>query len=83
MILFLSYNWNNNYGWLDHIFRKILVPYDGSKQAENALNKAVYLANLISGSELVILNVLDEIKSPSVMFDKKVRNYKTGKATRL
>ena len=65
------------------MFRKILVPYDGSKQAENALNKAVYLANLISGTEIVVLNVMDEIKSPALVFDKKVRNYKTGEATTL
>jgi nucleotide-binding universal stress UspA family protein len=41
------------------------------------------LAKLISGSEIVILNVIDNIKTPPVIFDKKVRNYKTREATTL
>ena len=64
------------------MFKKILVPYDGSKYAETALNKGIYLAKLIEGSEVVILMVL-EVKTPTLVFDRKVRNYKTGEATTL
>lgn len=65
------------------MFKNILVPYDGSKHAEIALNKAIYLAKLLKGSEVVILSVLEEVNTPTLVFDRKVRNYKTGEATTL
>jgi nucleotide-binding universal stress UspA family protein len=65
------------------MFKKILVPYDGSKHAEIALNKTIHLAKLIKGSEVVILTVLEEVHTPTLVFDRKVRNYKTGEATTL
>lgn len=65
------------------MFKNILVPYDGSKQAEIAVNKAIYLSKLIKGSEVVILTVLEEVNTPTLVFDRKVRNYKTGEATTL
>ena len=64
------------------MFKKILVPYDGSKYAETALSKAIYLAKLVKGSQVVILTVL-EVNTPTLVFDRKVRNYKTGEATTL
>jgi nucleotide-binding universal stress UspA family protein len=39
-------------------FSKILVPYDGSKYAEKALNKAVNMAKMMKGSEIIILNIM-------------------------
>ena len=65
------------------VFKKILVPYDGSKHAENALNRAIFLGKLISGSEIILLNVIEEISSPPVIFDTKVRDHKTGEPTTL
>lgn len=65
------------------MFKKILVPYDGSKHAEIALNMAIYLAKLIKGSKVIIVTVLEEVKAPPLVFDTKVRNYKTGEATTL
>jgi nucleotide-binding universal stress UspA family protein len=65
------------------MFKKILVPYDGSKHAEIALSKAIYLAKLIKGSKVIIVTVLEEVKAPPLVFDTKVRNYKTGEATTL
>jgi nucleotide-binding universal stress UspA family protein len=65
------------------LFGKILVPYDGSKQAQNALNKAVYLGSLINDSQIVILYVVSEIKVPPIVFDKKIRDYKTREMTSI
>lgn len=65
------------------MFKKILVPYDGSKHAENALSKAIYLGKLISGSEIILLNVIEEINPPPVIFDTKIRDLKTGEPTTL
>lgn len=59
------------------MFTKILVPYDGSKYAEKALNSAVFLAKLIKGSEITIMTVIDEIITPPILFPTKVR-HKTG-----
>ncbi|WP_438431878.1 universal stress protein [Gorillibacterium sp. sgz500922] len=40
------------------IFRKILVPYDGSKASLKALNKAIDIASSDSAIELHVMNVL-------------------------
>lgn len=65
------------------MFKKILVPYDGSKYADKALDKAIYLAKLNKDSEVVILTVLEEAAAPTLVFDSTLRNYKTGEATTL
>jgi nucleotide-binding universal stress UspA family protein len=68
---------------IESIYSKILVPYDGSKYAEKALNKAVNLAKLIKGSEIIILNVIEEILTPPLVFPTRIRHYKTGEDTTL
>lgn len=65
------------------MFSKILVPYDGFEYSENALNKAIYIAKLTRGSKLHILTVIEEVKAPFLVFDTKIRNYKTGEVTTL
>jgi nucleotide-binding universal stress UspA family protein len=64
-------------------FKKILVPYDKSKYAEKALTNAVNIAKTIKGSEIIILNVMEEIPSPPTMFTTRVRHHKTGEDTTL
>ena len=64
-------------------FSKILVPYDGSKYAEKALNKAVSLAKMIKGSEIIMLNIMEEIPVPAALFSTRVRHHKTGQGTIL
>ena len=68
---------------IETIYSKILVPYDGSKHAEKALNKAVNLAKLIKGSEMIILNVIEEILTPPLVFPTRIRHFKTGEDTTL
>ncbi|HEX5977193.1 MAG TPA: universal stress protein [Nitrososphaeraceae archaeon] len=64
-------------------YSKILVPYDGSKYAERALNEAANIAKLMKGSEITLLNVIEEILTPPVIFPARVRHYKTGEDTTL
>jgi nucleotide-binding universal stress UspA family protein len=62
-------------------YSKILVPYDGSKYAEKALNDALNIAKFVKGSEIIIINVMEEILTP--IFPSRVRHYKTGEDTTL
>jgi nucleotide-binding universal stress UspA family protein len=64
-------------------FSKILVPHDGSKYAEKALNKAVNMAKMMKGSEIIILNIMEEIPVPPALFTIRVRHHKTGEDTNL
>ncbi len=54
----------------------ILVPYDGSKQSDKALTKALELAELIKKSgtkiEINMLHVVPEIYVPPTLFDRDV-----------
>lgn len=66
---------------------KILVPYDGSKQSNKALEKAVELAKLIkkSGTKVWInmLYVVPEVYVPSTLFDRDVNIKSTITGERL
>jgi nucleotide-binding universal stress UspA family protein len=45
-------------------YRKILVPYDGSRQSDKALQHALDIAKHIKGSKLTILHVIQDIPRP-------------------
>ena len=49
-------------------FKKILVPYDGSKQAEKALELACSMAKH-DGAELKVLNVAEQVAVPGTATD--------------
>jgi nucleotide-binding universal stress UspA family protein len=55
---------------------KILVPYDGSKQSDKALKKAIELTELIDKGgtriEISMLHVVAEIYVPPTLFDRDV-----------
>lgn len=67
--------------------RKILVPYDGSKQSDKALKKAIELAALIekggSKIEINMLHVVSEIYVPPTLFDRDVNIKSTITGERL
>lgn len=56
--------------------RKILVPYDGSKQSDKALKKTIELAELIKKGgtkiEINILHGVPELYVPPTLFDRDV-----------
>lgn len=45
-------------------YRKILVPYDGSKPSDNALFEAIKLGRLTPNTQIILLNVVSEIDIP-------------------
>lgn len=66
------------------MYKKILVPIDGSKPADKALNHTINLVKDISSSsdhndkiELTILNVIPDLPVP-LGFEKPMRSFKTG-----
>jgi nucleotide-binding universal stress UspA family protein len=60
--------------------KKILVPYDGSKPADNAIKQAVELANNFPDqSKIILLNIVQEVVLPPVMFESpRFRSKITG-----
>jgi nucleotide-binding universal stress UspA family protein len=63
------------------MYRKVLVPIDGSKPADKALDHATDLVKSISVSsktELTILYVIPDLPVP-LGFEKPMRSFKTGK----
>lgn len=62
-------------------YQKILVPYDGSKYSQNALDEAIMIAKRF-GSDLVLLSVIDTVAAapqnlykPEVVGAKKLVKY--------
>ena len=71
------------------MYRKILVPIDGSKPADKALDHAVSLLKSVSNNDnnsrrtqLMILFVIPELPIP-LGFAKPMRSLKTGKLVSL
>lgn len=64
------------------MYKKILIPIDGSKQADKALDHTINLVKSISGNnkriEVMILYVIPELPVP-LGFEKPMRSFKTGK----
>ncbi|HJU59741.1 MAG TPA: universal stress protein [Nitrososphaeraceae archaeon] len=57
-------------------FKIILVPHDGSIISDKALDKAVEIAKLAKGSQIIIIHVIPEIPTP--IFSREIRSPKTG-----
>jgi nucleotide-binding universal stress UspA family protein len=63
--------------------KKILVPYDGSKLADKAFDYSILIAKMTMESEIIMLNTIEKILSPSALFTIKVHSNKTGEETML
>jgi len=74
------------------LFKKILVPYDGSKPSDRALEQAIELAKLVKSKNkdtsndndndvhIILLYVCQEILVPA-MIERPMRSPKTGEVT--
>ena len=62
-------------------FRKILIPYDGSKPSEAALKHTVSLVKFAKTGKLLLLNIVQEIPLPPMMFESRMRSTRTGEET--
>jgi nucleotide-binding universal stress UspA family protein len=64
-------------------FKKIFVPYDGSKLADKAFDYSILIAKMTRDSEIILLSTIEKILAPSALFTIKVRSDKTGEDTTL
>jgi nucleotide-binding universal stress UspA family protein len=57
------------------MYKKILIPTDGSKASYNAAKHAIWAANSC-GSEIIVLNVVELNKIPEIRVDEVKNNLK-------
>jgi len=58
-------------------YARILVPHDGSKHSDRALDNAAIIAKA-SDANIVLFNVIEEIVIPPMIQRPKIRSSKTG-----
>lgn len=61
-------------------FKKILVPHDGSKTSDNAVDSTIELAKMSNDSHIILLHVIPEMQIPLVL-ERPVRSPMTGETT--
>lgn len=67
------------------MFKKILVPYDGSEQANKALDQAVHIAKFLGRDnkpDVILLHVIAEFPTHHFI-ERPARSIKTGERTTL
>ena len=63
-------------------FSNILVPHDGSKTSDKALDTAIEIAKMSKDSHTMLLHVIPEFQIPLVV-ERPIRSPKTGELTTL
>lgn len=58
-------------------YTRILVPHDGSKHSDRALDNAAKIAKT-SGANITLFNVVEEIPIPPMIERPRIRSSKTG-----
>ncbi|MGA8564654.1 MAG: universal stress protein [Nitrososphaeraceae archaeon] len=58
-------------------FRRILVPHDGSKPSDKAIDIAIELSKMSKDSNIILLHVIPEMQIPLV-FERPIRSHKTS-----
>ena len=61
-------------------FRRILVPHDGSKPSDKAIDTAIEFAKMSKDSHIILLQVIPEMQIPFV-FERPIHSHKTGETT--
>lgn len=61
-------------------FKKLLVPFDGSKASSNAVLSAIELATLSPESHVILLHVVPELQIP-LIFERPIHSRRTGEIT--
>jgi nucleotide-binding universal stress UspA family protein len=61
-------------------FRRILVPHDGSKSSDKAIDTAIEFAKMSKNSHIILLHVIPEMQIPFI-FERPIHSHKTGKTT--
>jgi nucleotide-binding universal stress UspA family protein len=61
-------------------FSTILVPHDGSKPSDKALDTAIELVKMSKNPHILLLHVIPEMEIPPVL-ERPIRSRKTGETT--
>ena len=61
-------------------FRRILVPHDGSKPSDKAIDTAIEFAKMSKDSHIILLHVIPEMQI-QLVFERPIRSRKTGETT--
>jgi nucleotide-binding universal stress UspA family protein len=64
-------------------FRKLLVPFDGSKASNNAILSAMELAALSPESHVILLHVVPELLQIPLVFEGPIHSPRTGEITTM
>ena len=63
-------------------YKTILIPHDGSKFSDKAVDVAIELAMISKESHVILLHVMPEIPTPLVL-ERPIHSHRTGEVTTI